>query len=244
MSPVAVRRPFSSSPEKEPPQKSSGFDLVTRLLPLVIAFLATLQEQRARFWGLLAFAFFWLVIGFYRPFKEQIRYRIYKLRDERVARQAFRELKRFLRAFGEFVDLPTSHASTIHHIALHDLCGSNTGNFERLRLAPTNPFKQWCYYLTSRIQNVNPNLTNIVETVREFSSIIGDYTHYCVLPIFERFPQELRPLLTDTAKSSLEAFRQRFDRFLHDYSEYLKSLDESFTTPRIQSYYFARPKPL
>jgi hypothetical protein len=228
------------SDEKQQTQKPSFLDWLTRLvLPIVLVIVAQLQQQRARFWGLLSFAALSLAVGFGSSLKAQIRGWKSRRRDEQIAKRAFADLRRFLRQFGEFVDVPTAREDTLHRVCQNDLSGGRGDVSAKLGIAPSEPFKQHCHYLKSRVER-----QSLVDGALECNSLVGSYTVYCVLPVFERFPQELRPLLTEGARSSLEAFRQRFDRFLHDYSEYLKSVDESFSTPRIQSYYFSRPKPL
>ena len=74
--------------------------------------------------------------------------------------------------------------------------------------------------------------------------MVSHYGRYCAYPIFERFPQDLRPQLTDAAKRDLEEFRERFVRFIDDYSEFLTNLDQSLSAPVVKGYYFPRPKPL
>lgn len=233
---------FDTSQEKNQPPKHTAFDLLTRLiLPLVLVIIAQLQEQSARFWGLLVFAFVSLVIGLYRPVKEQIRYRINKFRDERLAKRRFPEFKRFVHRFGEFVD--RARSDTLHHIALQELCCGNQTDFHRLGVTALPLFNGFLYHFRTRVDKQQPNLTALLESTSEFSNLVSSYAQYCTIPIFERFPQELRPLLTERAKSSLNSFQQQFAGFLDIYTEFLKNLDDSLTIPRVRSYYFPRPKP-
>jgi hypothetical protein len=62
--------------------------------------------------------------------------------------------------------------------------------------------------------------------------------------VFGVFPQDLRSQLTDGAKSSLEACRERFVAFLNDYSKHLKGFDEGFAARYLLTRGFPGPKPL
>jgi len=184
-----------------------------------------------------------LAIGFYPSLKALVRERMQDWQDGRAAKRAFPELKRFLRRFGEFADLAHARTDTLHAILL-ETCNRNYTEFEKFRVAPAELFHDLSKQLTARVERRPANLANLREGVEELGLLVRSYGRYCVEPIFERLPQELRPLLTDRAKSSLESFRERFVRFLDDYDEYVTRLDESFSRPRIEPHCFPRPKPL
>ena len=231
---------FGTPEETEQPPKPTTFEILTKLilpaLGLVALIIAQLQQQRTLLWALLAFVLLSLATAF---LPSKIRHRVRERRDERVARRAFPEFKRFLRQFGEFVDYGRSDC--LHEIAFRELCQNRSDVFDRLRIVPVHLFNGFWWYLRARNERETRNL---LDSIQEFNHLVISYCTSCTQPIFDRFPEDLRPLLTPQVRASLESFRERFVGFLDDYSEYLKNLDDSFSTPRIRSYYFPRPKPL
>lgn len=238
--------PFGPPPEERPP-KPTTFDVLTKLvvpvLALVAVVVAQIQQQRVFSWVLLGVLLLFLAIGFYPSLKALGRERIHDWQDGRAAKRAFPEFKRFLRRFAEFADLPHSRTDTLHAILL-ETCNRNSTEFEKFRVTAAELFHAFSKQLTTRIERQPANLANLQDGVEELALLVRSYGQYCVEPIFERLPHELRPLLTDRPKSSLESFRERYVRFLDDFDEYVTRLDESFSRPRIEPHYFPRPKPL
>ena len=247
MTPTHLLNPLGDPPEEQQPRKPTTFDVLTKLivplLTLVAVVIAQLQRQRLFFWVLLGVLLLSLALGFYPSLKALVRERIQDWQDGRAAKRAFPEFKRFLRRFGEFADLPHSRTDTLHAILL-ETCYRNSTDFEKFRVAAAELFHDPSKQLIGRIERRPANLANLQDGMEELGLLVGLYGRYCLDPIFERLPQELRPLVTDRTKSSLESFRERFVRFLDDYDEYLTRLDESFTRPRVEPHYFPRPKPL
>ena len=86
-------------------------------------------------------------------------------------------------------------------------------------------------------------MTEVSAALMEFHSLVGSYTNYCVTPIFE-IPPNIRAEVPTEAKSSLNSFQQRFERFLGEYGQFSKSLSESRPALRGLPYWFSTPKPL
>jgi hypothetical protein len=86
-------------------------------------------------------------------------------------------------------------------------------------------------------------MTEARDALMEFHSIVGSYTNQCVTPIFE-FPPNLKAEVPAEAKSSLNSFQQRYERFLDEYSQFAKSLSESRPALNGLPCWFSTPKPL
>jgi hypothetical protein len=56
--------------------------------------------------------------------------------------------------------------------------------------------------------------------------VVSEDTNHCVTQIFE-LPPNLRVEIPSEAKSFLNSFQQRYERFLGEYSQFAKSLSES-----------------
>jgi hypothetical protein len=225
------------------PKRPSAFDLVTKLVvPVVLVFVANLQEQRARFWVLIGFALLSFVVSFYPLAASWTKTRMQRRRDERIARRAFPELRRFVEQFGEFVSLQRS--DTLHYVAQSDICGGNPERLNKLGMPNANLFYLPWHNMNDRVASLPPNLTNFKATTLELGTFISLYNNYCMRPVFELLPQELRSQLSDSSKSNLEACRERFVAFLNDYSKYLKRFDEAFAARYLLTRGFPGPKPL
>lgn len=230
--------------QKEQPPKPTAFDILTRLI-LPVALLAIAQQQQERlvqFWALIAIALLSGIAGFYQIGVQQIRKWVNKLHDRGFAKRTFPKLRRFVHRLGELLD--AGRNDTLEYVARDQLCRSNAARFEELRMIPLDLFHGFWHDLNSRIEKQTPNLDNLVQSVTELRNLVNSYNRYCVGPVFDRFPEGLRELLTDEVKSALESFRERFLRFLEDYDEYAKELEDSLRTVRLQTYYVGRPKPL
>ena len=236
---------LTGAPQEQPPPKPTTFDMLSRLvIPALAVLLAAVQQQRVFLWALLAVLVVSLALSICPWLASRLRDYIADRRDQKLARRAFREFRRFVRRFDEFAAAPHSRTDTLHAIVLAEMCGGNSSNLEKFRLAPGELFQAFSVQLRGRVEQQEGNLANLHDGVGELNLLIRSYSDYCVQPIFERFPQDLRPLLTDRAKSSLESFRERFLAFLNEYDKYLEGLDESFSKPCIGPHYLPRPKPL
>jgi hypothetical protein len=223
--------------------RPTAFDLVTKLLlPIALVVIASLQQQVARFWALLGFAVLSITFGFYAHIQRAAHRFVRTRRDERIGKRQFQRLKQFVLAFGDFLD--PARSDNLHNIVVDSICHNNVTEFGKLHLAPKDVYFAWHQHLKKRVETQKATLDNLEEAIREFGPLVNYYDQDCVLAIFDRYPVADRPAISAAAGSNLEAFRQRFDRFLYDYSNYLKGLDASFSTPRIRAYYFVQPKPL
>lgn len=230
-------------PQKEELPKPAAFDILTRaVLPIALVAFAQQQEQQVRFWALIVLAFLTAVIGFYHVGTRQIRNWANELHDRHLVKMTFPKFRRFVHRLGDLLD--TNRDDTLEYVVRDRLFRNTPARLEELRMVPLQLFNGIWFDLNSRVENQKPSLDNLVQSVAECRNLINLYNRYCVDPVFERFPKELRELLTEEAKSGLESFREKFVSFLEDYDEFAKDLEESLRTVRLRTYSVARPKPL
>ena len=67
-------------------------------------------------------------------------------------------MRKFVGQFGEFVD--ASRGDTLHYIAQSDVCGGDSGRFNKLALPNINLFHDFWLNLRFRTKNQKPDLTN------------------------------------------------------------------------------------
>ncbi len=228
--------------------KAVTSDLVTKLivpaLSLVASIVALIKDQPKVALALLAILVLSIGVSFYSSLRASVREKLSHRGDARVLQQSLPDFARFLSRFGEFVHFPSAGGQSIQDVTLSALCNQNMSDFDRLHMLPVDFFKGYCYHLSQRTGGRRLTCEALPEAISELNMLVSDYIRYCIDPVFERFPPDMRPLLTERAKRELNSFRERFVRFLDDYSEYLKKLEASLREPRIQGYYLPRPKPL
>ncbi len=238
---------FGTFEEKQEVTKPSGFDLLSKLvlpaLSLIALIVAQLkQQQTAILWGLLSFAFLSIAVGFYPRIKTRTEAWIQVQRGEKEAWRRFSEFRKYVRQFGEFSGAQTN--DTLHYIVSSELCRNNMSDFGKLGLPTVGFFNGFWYHFNLRVEQQKPSLAGLRQAIQEFGNLVGTYNNNCVVIVFERLPQDVQASLTPQVKSSLNAFQQRFVRFLQSYQEFLKDLVESGVIPREINVYFSYPKPL
>ncbi len=117
-------------------------------------------------------------------------------------------------------------------------------DFGKLGIPTIGLFNGFWYHFNLRVEQQTPNLAGLRQAIQEFGNLVGTYNTNCVFTVFERLAHDVQASLTPQVRSSLNAFQQRFVRFLEAYQEFLKDLVESGVLPRESHIYFSYPKPL
>ncbi len=211
---------------------------------MLASVVALFKDQRALAWALIVVFAVSLASSFYSAIAAKLRAAINGRRNDELARKAVPDFRKLLRRFEYFVGYPTQNNDMLYEIARNELCLGNTASLDQLHLLPADMFRDLCYGLEHRMARRAKTLEEFLGLVSDMNFMVRYFCRYCAEPIFGRFPQELRNLLTERSRSSLEAFRERFVDFIDDYSEFLKTFDESFSMPVVVGGYFPRPKPL
>lgn len=234
---------------EEKPPKYSAFDYVTRLiLPVLslVALIATRNIKPTLSWPLGAFAIVSFVVGLHQPISSTFRKWAEHWKDRRAAREAFPELRRFVHRFEPF--LSTSNSDTLHYIAQSEVCQGQSQRYNALALPELSVWHAFWKDLTDRLDRMDAKRQRNVRELRHelsaFFDLVGTYNNQCVWKLFDGLPPNERQSLTPQAKSSLNAFQQRFTRLLHEYADFLKDLSESRPALRSLHSGFAIPKPI
>lgn len=221
-----------------------------RIVPLVATMVAVFQQQKSVALGLIGLAIVSLLISEVPTLWAWLKKRSARKREQKTAAQALDELKVWIHKFLEFTSTQTSDA--FHSIVFSRLCESRQEYFESLHIPPLQLFCDFSRVLAARTDERKPSREVLKLSIEEFNSLVGLYSTYCVCPIYDKVPLKLRPeVLAIFNKNNVAAeliqFRERFDRFLGSYMDFLKALDHKLSEPfepRPFGYYFERPKPL
>jgi hypothetical protein len=230
-----------SASEKQSPDSVSFFDLLTRLvLPLALAIIAAVQTQRTRFWALVVLAGLACVVQLFGPARTFVSRQIHRAKARRTSKRALSQFVTLVQRFGEFVD--TRQSNTLHYIALGELCGSNAQLYGRLGIPDAQLWNGlWAYFIYGLDHHkIKPSELRFL--LGEFHHLLNSYNNYCVRPVFDLLPNDMRAQVNPQAKASLNLFQQRFVMYLNDYEHFVKALAESSPYFSIVSSTVQQPK--
>lgn len=228
--------------------KNDAFDYVSRLiLPglSLVALIATRNIKPALSWPLGIFAIVSFVVGLHQPITGAFHRWAENRKDRRTAREAFPELRKFVHRFESFLNM--SRSDTLHYIAQSEVCDGHGLRYNALALPELSVWLGFWKYLTERLDRMDAKRQGSIAELRyellAFFDLVGTYNHQCVWRLFDALPSNEVQTLTPKAKSSLNAFQQRFAHFLRDYTNLATDLSES--RPALKDIHcgFAVPKP-
>ncbi len=192
---------------------------------------------------LLGLTIFLVAASYYTPLKLQAVRLLEHRRDDAVAKNALSKFREFVHRFGEFID--NRRNDTLHAILLHEIIQRRADANAAFKLPNQDTWHSWWLYFSQQIDRQQPHtMAEVRPALMQFHSLVGTYTNICVTQIFEYLPPNIRTEIPPEVKSSLNAFQQRYERFLGEYSQFAKSLSESRPVLSGLPYWFSTPKPL
>lgn len=232
--------------------KRSVFEFFTQLaVPLIATIVAIFQEkQRAVALSLIALAVVSSLVSGIPRLRAWLKERRLRKKEEAIAATALDELKNWIHKFFEFSN--TENCDALYYIVFSKLCQSNWAHFEPLHLAPPQVFADFTRLLARRTDERKPSLNVLKQSIAEFNSLVGLYSRYIACPVYEKIPLGLSPEVlniynVNNVANDLFQFRERYDRFIGSYMDFLKALDRKLGDPIEPApfgYHFERPKPL
>lgn len=230
--------------EDEKTNKPWSFDLKTLLAAVsLVAYIFTQLSDKhpTESKVLLGLTIFLVAADSYAPLKRQATKWLEQRRDDAVARNAFLKFREFVHRFGEFID--SRRNDTLHAIVLNEILQRRADANVGFKLPNMDTWHSWWLYFWQQIDRQPLTMTEVRAGLMEFHSLVGTYTNICVTQIFE-LPPNLKAEIPAEAKSSLNSFQQRYERFLGEYSQFAKSLSESRPVLNGLPCWFSTPKPL
>lgn len=226
--------------------KLSLFEVGTRLvlpsLSLVAFIFAQLYSRQPWLsWALLAFTVVLFVSGLYTPIKLVFRRMSDRIKDKRVARNAFPELRKFVGRFEEFIG---QQNNTLHYIAQSEVSEGYGQRYASFGIPDMGVWHAFWKHFSDRLDRQRPTMLELQRSLEEFFDLVGTYNNQCVSALFDRMPQTERAALTPQAKSSLNSFQQRYAQFLHECRDFAKDLSTSRPALKGVNFAFSIPKPI
>ena len=225
-------------------EKTNKFDLKTLLAAVsLVAYIFTQLSDKhpTESKVLLGLTIFLVAAHYYSPLQQRAAQLVDRRRDDAFARSVFPKFREFVHRFGEFIDSRTNN--TLHAIVLNEILQRRADANVGFKLPNMDTWHSWWLYFWQQIDRQPRTMTEVRAALMEFHSLVGTYTNICVTQMFE-LPPNLKAEIPAEAKSSLNSFQQRYERFLGEYSQFAKSLSESRPALHGLPCWFSTPKPL
>jgi hypothetical protein len=221
-----------------------SFDLKTLLAAISLtAYIFTQLSEKHPTESKVLLSLTILLVGVdcYAPVKRQAAEWLERRRDDAAARNAFPRFREFVHRFGEYID--NRRNDTLHAIVLQEILQRRADANAGFKLPNMDTWHSWWLYFSQDIDRQPHTMTEVRAALMQLHSLVGTYTNICVTQIFE-LPPNLKAEVPADVKSSLNAFQQRYERFLGEYSQFAKSLSESRPALNGLPCWYSAPKPL
>lgn len=227
--------------------KTSNLELTARvvipILALIAFVVANVYGKWPRLsWVLVGVAVFFGVLGHYSALKRVVLKWKARWKDRRTAKKAFPELQEFVRRFAQFVNRQTN--DTLHYIVESDIYRGQPALRADCQLPNQDIWIVMRQYFFDRIERQPKTMKELRPALSEFQYLVASYNTFCVTPIFDLLPAEIRRQLTPPVLGKLNLFQQKFRSFLEDYQLFAERLSESRPALKEISYPFSMPKPM
>ncbi len=213
------------------------------LLTLVGYVLVNLYGKWPRWsWILLILATLSLTLDHYSALKSIFSTWKETSKDRKAARKAFPELQDFVRRFERFANRQSS--DTLHYIVESDIYQGRADFRADCQLPNVDIWIYQRLYLSERLDRQPKTMKELRPALMEFHNLVSSYNNFCVAPIFELLPANVRAQLNSRVVGKLNLFQQEVRSFLEGYQLFVKRLIEERPNLRGTPSTFNMPKPM
>jgi hypothetical protein len=142
--------------------------------------------------------------------------------DDTAARKAFPELQEFVRRFAPFVNRQTN--DTLHYIVESDIWHQRAELRADCQLPNVDIWIYQRQYFSERLDRQPKTMKELQPALKEFHYLVASYNNFCVTPILEFLPANIRAQVQPHAHAKLNLFQQKFSRYLEDYKLFVERL--------------------
>jgi hypothetical protein len=143
-------------------------------------------------------------------------------RDRKAARKAFPELQDFVRRFAAFVNRQSG--DTLHYIVESDISQGRSQLRADCQLPDVDMWVYQRLYFSERLDRLPKTMKELRPALMEFHYLIASYNTFCVSPIFELLPANVRAQLTPPVVAKLNLFQQKLRSYLEGYQLFVERL--------------------
>jgi len=163
-------------------------------------------------------------------------------KDEKAARKAFPELQEFVRRFTAFANRQSG--DTVHYIVESDLWQGRPEFRADCQLPNVDIWILQRLYFSERLDRQPKTMKELRPALMEFHYLLGSYNNFCVAPIFELLPANVRAQITPPVLAKLNLFQQKLRSYLESYQLFVERLIEARPILRGTPSTFNMPKPM
>jgi|SRR6267378_969742 len=193
-------------------------------------------------WILLILAVLSFVLDHYTSLKDVVLKWKEGRDDRKAARKAFPELQEFVRRFAQFVNRQAP--DTLHYIVESDIWHGQAALRADCQLPNVDIWVYQRLYFSERLDRQPKTMKELRPALLEFHYLVASYNNFCVAPIFELLPANVRGQITPPTVSKLNLFQQKFRGYLEGYQLFVERLAEARPILRGTYSIFNMPKPM
>ena len=193
-------------------------------------------------WILVVVAVFFGILDHYSALRERLRNWKARWDDRRTANKVFPELQEFVRRFAVFVNRQAG--DTLHYIVESDIWQGRPALRADCQLPNVDIWIYQRLYLSERLDRQPKTMKELRPALMEFHYLVSSYNNYCVAPILELLPPNVRAQITPPVLAKLNLFQQKFRSFLEDYQLFAERLSEARPILKGIPTTFNMPKPM
>jgi hypothetical protein len=105
----------------------------------------------------------------------------------------------------------------------------------------------WSYqrqYFAERLERQAKTMKELRPALTEFYFLVASYNNFCVAPILNLLPDNIRAQVTPQARAKLNLFQQKFSHYLEDYQLFVERLVKERPSLNGTPANFNMPKPM
>jgi hypothetical protein len=217
--------------------------VVIPALSLIVITVAQLYGTRPRLsWAVIVLAVAFTTLTYFSTLKDRLAKWKSLWDDRRRAKRAFPELQEFVRRFAPFVNRQTN--DTLHYIVESDIWQGRPALRADCQLPNVDIWVYQRLYFSERLNRQPKTMKELRPALMEFHYLVSSYNAFCVAPILELLPANVRALITPPVLAKLNLFQQKFGSFLQDYQLFAERLSDSRPVLKGIPSNFNMPKPM
>ena len=164
--------------------------------------------------------------------------------DNRLSRRRWPEMQFLVGRFGAFVS--NNRGDTVHAIATgtYPACAGLAEAFRTLCPVPLDILNCMWIHVSKNVEEPHGDFKALMRSTEAFNWLLHTYNYYVVQVVFDRASRQIRPLVTDEIRSSLESCRERYFRLIDDYEQFATSVNSASRAQKLALPIFPRSGPL
>jgi len=203
--------------------------VVVPLLAAITALISILKDQpRVAAWA-IATVLLALVSTYLPAVLNRLRGGVWQWRDERLLRSALVELRGYVTQFDRFLSFQDGAPSPYRIVFAATRVVSNVTSaafsFDQLKLGQPELLSHFLRNLRERCANGDMRGREVQQAFLEFQTILYCFDQSQLLPLFNNHAETLRAVLSEKARSELNAAREEYAHFFRQYCDFVRELN-------------------